>query len=213
MDSDPGSPSGRSKIAQIPAAPSSGAEALAAAAAVENLSAAISSPTFCPGPNLASVPRDLGPSAAERAFSPSWDARDAEASPGPVQDPLPPSVPVPLGWPGPFRPQAVTTRSEEESLLTVIRLVDRMAGTGTLSPVERALVAGTKVAFEHLAEECDKLLKRKVSDLAKALSPASPPPHLAPETTSGAGAGSEGTSTKRRAPRKTAKPKKSVKSE
>jgi hypothetical protein len=57
------------------------------------------------------------------------------------------------------------TTAEERALLFVLRLVDNVVSPGTLSPVERAFMAGAKVMFDHLSMECDRMLERKVSDL------------------------------------------------
>jgi hypothetical protein len=50
-------------------------------------------------------------------------------------------------------------------MVYVLRLVDRVLSPGTLSPVERAFIAGAKVMFDHLSEACGKMLARKVTDL------------------------------------------------
>ncbi len=54
---------------------------------------------------------------------------------------------------------------EERVVITYLRHLDRIGGLRTLSLTERALVVGAKSNFEQLAEECDAILNRKVSDL------------------------------------------------
>jgi hypothetical protein len=56
---------------------------------------------------------------------------------------------------------------EELALMYVLRIIDRVVGPGTLSPVERAFVAGARVMFEHLAEQCRTTLDRRAADVAR----------------------------------------------
>jgi hypothetical protein len=60
---------------------------------------------------------------------------------------------------------------QERMVLAVLRLIDRVIGPGTLSPVEHAFVAGAKVMFDQLSAECARMLERKVSDVAHVLPP------------------------------------------
>jgi hypothetical protein len=67
---------------------------------------------------------------------------------------------------------------EEQFLLNALRVLDRVRA-GTLGPVERATISGAKAMFDELASECDKVLKRKVSDLVR--EPAASAPTFDPE--------------------------------
>jgi hypothetical protein len=173
MDFDSQSVTGRTKAAQIPAAPSSAPEALAAAQAAENMAAAIQPRAPGPGPQSASTAVPAGASSASGG--------PTSSAPPPLSAPLAaPSVPIPA----PFGPRAgspppiVTHGDEEQTLLTILRLMDRTGGLRSLSTVERALIAGAKSAFEHLSEECDRLLKRRLSDLERVPAVVSAPPAL-----------------------------------
>jgi hypothetical protein len=77
---------------------------------------------------------------------------------------IPPAPAAPTGEP---HPQS----DEEQTLLALLRLIDRVIGPGTLSPVERALVAGAKIMFDQLSKECRELLKRKPADLTRPMTP------------------------------------------
>jgi hypothetical protein len=66
---------------------------------------------------------------------------------------------------------------EERTLLALLRLIDRLAGPGTLSPVERAFVAGAKIMFDQLSKECREMLKRKPADLTRSMAPPGMTPH------------------------------------
>ena len=95
------------------------------------------------------VPPPPGPQASQ-ALAPS---RTLAAGLPPVQAVVPPP-PIHAG-------------DEEFALVYVLRLINRIIRPGTLSPVERAFVAGSKVMFEHLASECQRMLDRRVSDLSQ----------------------------------------------
>jgi len=84
-----------------------------------------------------------------------------------------PPVTVPMPLPTSLPPPPAQAGDEEYALLYVLRLIDRVIRPGTLSPVERAFVTGSKVMFEHLAGECQRMLDRKVSDVAR-VSPKTP---------------------------------------
>jgi hypothetical protein len=70
-------------------------------------------------------------------------------------------------------PAPARAGDEEYALLYVLRLIDRVIRPGTLSPVERAFVTGAKVMLDHLSGECQRMLDRKVSDVAR-VSPKTP---------------------------------------
>lgn len=100
----------------------------------------------------------------------------AAATPSPAQ--APPIAPTMRGTTIAAAPIAPAT-DEEQVLLAVLRLIDRIISPGTLSPVERAFAAGAKVIFDHLSSECERMLKRKVSDLTDSRAD----PTLTPEST------------------------------
>jgi len=74
-------------------------------------------------------------------------------------------VPTIPSLPRPVEQFADRVTDEERTMLYVLRLVDRVISPGTLSPVERAFIAGVKVMFDNLSTECERMLKRKVTDL------------------------------------------------
>jgi hypothetical protein len=51
----------------------------------------------------------------------------------------------------------------ERILVNVYRLLNRILGPNPLTPLERALVAGAKVVFDHLAKMCQLVLDREVT--------------------------------------------------
>jgi hypothetical protein len=90
------------------------------------------------------------------------------------------AIQVPAPQPAPARPEAslpppstpsplatVHGGDEELVLLDVLRLMNRVIRSGTLAPVERAFVAGAKIMFEHLACECQAMLERRESNVAR----------------------------------------------
>jgi hypothetical protein len=90
----------------------------------------------------------------------------------------PETVAAGLG-PGPVLDEIAT--DEEKALLYVLRLVDRVVGPGTLSPVERAFVEGARVMFDRLAKACKEMLARKPTDYAaERADPNEPPRSTAP---------------------------------
>lgn len=88
-------------------------------------------------------------------------------SPAPMAPGAMPSMPIaPYLAPPMHAPVTLGSLTDEErTLLAVLRLVDRIISPGTLSPVERAFMAGAKVMFDNLSAECKQMLDRKVTDL------------------------------------------------
>ena len=95
---------------------------------------------------------------ATRATTPNDAAPPPPAAQAPAIVPAMPGVAVPAV-------SIIPATDEEQLLLAVLRLIDRVVSPGTLSPVERAFVAGAKVMFDHLSNECERMLGHKVSDL------------------------------------------------
>lgn len=97
------------------------------------------------------------------------------------------------------------TTTEERTMLYVLRLVDQVLCPGTLSPVERAFIAGAKVMFDHLSMECEGMLNRKVTDLTGLM------PNLAEAPLTAASTAPEGSPKtarpSRKAPKRTRKAK------
>jgi hypothetical protein len=54
---------------------------------------------------------------------------------------------------------------EERAMAYVLRILDRVITPGTLSPVERAFVAGARVMFDELSKACRTMIRRKPADL------------------------------------------------
>jgi len=113
-------------------------------------------------------------------------------------------------------PLAVAPTTEEErTLLYVLRLVDRVISPGTLSPVERAFIAGVKVMFDNLSTECERMLKRRVTDLTPSIpKPSETPlpvgstrPQETPETSRGASRTSRKSSKRTRKAKQDQEPK------
>src|SRR5205814_1979085 len=50
--------------------------------------------------------------------------------------------------------------SDEAALMHILRLLNRVMGPASLTPVERAFIAGAKVMFTDLSRACDQLLQR-----------------------------------------------------
>lgn len=130
--------SGRTMPAQSPLAPS---VSPLTTNAVEALNAMIADVAVQPTPDAAAETAPTSPLAQAPAIAPSAGQTRLTVAP------------------------TNSTADEEQVLLSVLRLIDRIVSPGTLSPVERAFVAGAKVMFDHLSKECDKMLRRKVSDL------------------------------------------------
>ena len=64
--------------------------------------------------------------------------------------------------------QALPHATDEElALMYVVRLMNRLLGPGSLSPVERAFVAGARIMFEHLSAECQRNLDRNPLEVAR----------------------------------------------
>ena len=78
-----------------------------------------------------------------------------------------PTIPLPINPPlyTAVENVAAPATNEERSLLYLLRFVDHIISPGTLSPVERAYLAGAKVMFDQLSTECEKMLNRTVADL------------------------------------------------
>ena len=58
-----------------------------------------------------------------------------------------------------------TLSDRERAFVCLLRDIEQVISLGTLSPLERAVMAGAKVMFDQLSVECDQMLSRKVSDL------------------------------------------------
>ncbi len=128
----------------------------------------------------------------------------AGSGPSPVAEVTPGLTPTAsacapvMSQPVPGPPMVDAATDEERAILHVLRLVDRVISPGTLSPVERAFIAGAKVMFDQLSSECDAMLKRKVSDLTRSLAnpgetPVSAGKGLVQQPTPGASPSSSGT--------------------
>jgi hypothetical protein len=186
MVSDPQNVTGRSKPAQSPVAPA------AMAVLPEDVFAG---PQLTPAaPSSATAPmmlatRELVPStsAAPSPPSPADGGAEAPAEPSPRSSVMA-SAPA-IGGPAP-RPLLTASSAgaaptdehairndEERTLLALLRLIDRVAGPGTLSPVERAFVSGAKIMFDQLSKECREMLKRKPEDLTRMMAPPGMTPH------------------------------------
>jgi hypothetical protein len=193
----------KAKPPRIPAAPGSAAVALAAADEAYRLGKVRApvpgqGPPAAPGgvqPILGTGPETIA--SAIRGVEPP-----AAFSAAPPPDHLPASVPAPasdeLGFATVPTP-VLRTSDEEQTLLTVIRLIDRSSISEALSPVERALIAGARAIFEELARECEQMLASGP--------PASPPRPLSPEDKATGADSREVKPAKPRAPRKTARVK------
>jgi hypothetical protein len=97
---------------------------------------------------------------------------------------VPVAVSVPAAIPAITAPTTAETlpigplSDRERAFVYLLRDVDQVISPGTLSPFERAAMAGAKVMFDHLSAECERMLARKVSDLV------GPPPELVEEPVS-----------------------------
>src|SRR5262249_22302742 len=117
------------------------------------------------------------------APDPSYSARpEPPASveqmliPGMPSSAPPLAVPVPT-LPNPASTAIATSTDAELTLNTMLRTLDRVTGKVTLSPVERAFIAGAKFMFDQLSIECDKMLTRELPDIAHSTAaPADEPP-------------------------------------
>jgi hypothetical protein len=207
--------------AQSPMAPSPAAAATRGASDPDRIegtgttSAPSFSPVTAPATESSTASRSLAPANANEGT--------VAASPGPASDSRPSlspavgstdkAVPVPQTAAPVQRaslPPTVTLstpplldRNTEEELvfLHLVRLMQRVIGPGTLSPVDRAFVAGAKAMLDHLSMECERMLTRRVSDLVK--DPVTPPTSLSsysdtsPETHDGSQSAKPRTSRKR----------------
>jgi len=153
MDFDPQKATGRTMPAQIPIAPRPALAAAEPPSLAQPPVPAAPAPESSTAAAVAST-RGLGP--VEGTGDPSRLA----ISPGP-----PEMVPTIPSLPRPVEQFADRVTDEERTMLYVLRLVDRVISPGTLSPVERAFIAGVKVMFDNLSTECERMLKRKVTDL------------------------------------------------
>jgi hypothetical protein len=183
MANDPQDATGRSKPAQITAAPSTVHEPPQAEHAEPQ-----------PGPSALTAPADAGAQAPlEPAASPASDASAVEATAGPASAPAigaAPSQPLPTVLLAGLQ----HATDEERVLMCVLRLLDRVISPGTLSPVERAFVAGAKMMFDQLSKECRTMLQRKPGDLIRSsaapgqtpLSAGNVPAHGSPAANAGA---------------------------
>ena len=102
---------------------------------------------------------------------------------------VPVAVSVPAAIPAITAPTTAETlpirplSDREWAFLYLLRDVDQVISLGTLSPFERAAMAGAKVVFDHLSAECERMLARKVSDLVGPLPElVEEPVSAAPET-------------------------------
>jgi hypothetical protein len=175
MADDPLNATGRSRPAQVAPAPP-------APARVPEVSRA--APPIAPGPSASPGPEPPAEAARAVVAGSTADTRPAAETPAPTAPEPPPAAYAPaLGGPVESLPYAVPhvaaprageadTRSDEErTLLALLRLIDRIAGPGTLSPVERAFVAGAKIMFDQLSKQCREMLKRKPADLIQSMAP------------------------------------------
>ena len=105
-----------------------------------------------------------GPSSPAAATPAGATVIPPVAVPVPVAYPNPAIVPqgaaLPRGVPASIPGHSEIASDEERTLFYVLRLMDRVIGPGTLSPVERAFVSGARVMFGQLADECERMLKR-----------------------------------------------------
>lgn len=126
-----------------------------------------------------------GPPAALSAIASAPPAGSVPLAPGatpgslptPTQPDLSPvkTVVPPGGAPAYIAPaqgggvlQALSHATDEElALIYVVRLMHRLLGPGSLSPVERAFVAGARIMFEQLSAECQRNLDRRPLEVAR----------------------------------------------
>ncbi len=158
MAFDPQNATGRTMPAQAPYAPR-------AAPAVAKF------PKVTPPPASPS-PTPEAPSSASSDLGPAEGTR------------VPVAFSVPAAIPASTAPTTAETlpfgslSDRECAFVYLLRDIDQVISLGTLSPFERAAMAGAKVMFDHLSAECERMLARKVSDLV------GPAPELAAEPVS-----------------------------
>ena len=118
-------------------------------------------------------------------------------------------VPAPPVF-SPVEPPAAKSTSsltdEEDAVLALLRIIERLGGASFLSPVERASISAASAMFDELSNGCREMLKSGTTDGTRSVAPPVRPAYSADATPSPKPAPTPGVAVPAKAPKKS-KPK------
>ena len=164
MDDEPESSTGKTTPAQLTPVPVIQAGPLGSGQAAPS---ATRSDALAPSATQAPV---LSAASESVRIPPSADISPAaQGITSPATLPYAPAIGGAMPRPAELAPPSGGLSTKEQTLVALLRMLERLTGPSTLSPLERPFIAAAEMMFNRLARECEILLNRKPADLIQGM--------------------------------------------